>query len=179
MINRSRPFSSNNSGLNWLQGCLPDSRNRIRAISTSPAITRQVVHMSPRLPQGPVKGPTSKKANFRLLFGVLSSRRRHLKPNHLSLPSQSQHLANSHQPRRSDTSINSCTLLYNPAPFPNKAELSGELLLCVAPFLSLVPKPGRRDTPTGPRLPPDTSSSLPSSSFSGAGSSHSPLLSGL
>ena len=118
-------------------------------------------------------------ANFRLLFGILGSRRHHLKPNHLSPPSQSQHLANSHQPRRSNTTITPCPFLYNPAPFPNKAEFSGELLLCVAPFLSLVPKPRRRDTPTGPRLPPDTSSSLPSSSFSGAGSSHSPLLSGL
>ena len=85
----------------------------------------------------PWRVPTSKMANFRLLFGVLSSRRRHLKPNHLSPHSQSQHLANSHQPRRSDTSINSCPFLYNPAPFPNKAEFSGELLLCIAPFLSV------------------------------------------
>ena len=125
------------------------------------------------------RAPTSKMVKFRLLFGILGSCRRHLKPNHLSPPSQSQHLANSQQPHKSDTSISSCPFLYNPAHFPNKVELSGELLLCVAPFLSLVPKPGRRDTPTGPRLPPNTSSSLPSSSFSGAGSSHSPLLSGL
>ena len=75
-------------------------------------------------------------ANFRLLFGVLSSHQCHLKPNHLLPPSQSQHLAKSHQPRRSDTSINSCPFLYYPAAFPNKAEFSGELLLCVAPFLS-------------------------------------------
>ena len=118
-------------------------------------------------------------ANFRLPFGVLGSCWCHLKPNHLSPPSQSQHLANSHQPHRSNTTITPCPFLYNPAPFPNKAEFSSELLLCVTPFLSLVPKPGRWDTPIGPHLPPNTSSSFPSSSFSGTGSSHSPLLSGL
>ena len=89
--------------------------------------------------------------NFRLLFGVLGSRRRHLKPNHLSPPSQSQHLANSHQPRTRNTTITLCPILYNPAPFPNKAELSGELLLCVAPFLSLGFRWHRRELRTPKR----------------------------
>ncbi|XP_057358765.1 uncharacterized protein LOC130683863 [Manis pentadactyla] len=100
-------------------------------------------------------------ANFRLLFRVLGSRRRHLKTNHLAPHSPSQHLANSHQPRRSNTTITPCPFLYNPVPFPNKADFSGKLLLCVAPFLSLVPKPGGRDTPTGPRFPPTPAAACP------------------